>query len=277
MMRKLSEVLPEAHDQAGIVAQPGDRWGCGCDSFDKNGTYLREHKCCACNDAKFVRLVREVGQRGFGTTKPCRECNDPKVAPMSFEDRFIERSRIPTRYRGLHIHNFDALNDQPARDAAEAFVETWPPAKPFLLLESKTKGNGKTLLACGCVQEVWTRHRKIGQFWVVGELLDTYRRAYDQADAGEVPLVQRLDERFYRAPLLVLDDLGAEKATEWAVERLYGIVNRRYNEMMPTIFTTNADLGTEIDERIASRILDAATGTDVNLTGPDRRAEGSRS
>jgi DNA replication protein DnaC len=97
---------------------------------------------------------------------------------------------------------------------------------------------------------------------VVPDLLDHLRAAFDPARSVGY------DERFEQvktASILILDDLGTENATPWAREKLFQIFNYRYNEQLPIIVTTNADLrpgsgraqvSGAIDERIRSRLLD---------------------
>ena len=62
--------------------------------------------------------------------------------------------------------------------------------------------------------------------------------------------------------MLILDDLGAEKPSDWVKEQLYVIINRRYENMLPTIITTNCtmnELKDRIGERTASRIIEMTT------------------
>jgi DNA replication protein DnaC len=92
--------------------------------------------------------------------------------------------------------------------------------------------------------------------------------------------------RLARVPLLLLDDLGTEKLSEWTEEATYRLLNERYNECLPLIVTTNLpvraprddrgqpagpDLVTRLGERLASRL--AETATVVTLAGPDRRRQ----
>lgn len=75
------------------------------------------------------------------------------------------------------------------------------------------------------------------------------------------------------AKLLVLDDVGAEKATEWTQERVYSIVDHRYAHCLPLIITSNlpaGDLVPQIGERAASRLAEMCQ-TVVAMTGEDRR------
>lgn len=86
-------------------------------------------------------------------------------------------------------------------------------------------------------------------------------------------------KRLTRIPLLLLDDLGTEKLSEWTEEATYRIVNHRYNESLPLLITTNLpiragepatqDLVTRLGDRLASRL--SQTATVVHLDGPDLR------
>lgn len=87
-----------------------------------------------------------------------------------------------------------------------------------------------------------------------------------QPDGGHY----RAMERMGSADLLVVDDVGAHRATDWWLESLYAVVNRRYDGMLPTVLTSNvADLRAELGERIASRLSQDLVF--VVLDGPDRR------
>lgn len=85
-------------------------------------------------------------------------------------------------------------------------------------------------------------------------------------------------KRLMRIPLLLLDDLGTEKLSEFTEEATYRIVNHRYNESLPLLITTNLpiktgaptpDLVTRLGDRLASRL--AQTATIVGFDGPDLR------
>ncbi|HUK69046.1 MAG TPA: ATP-binding protein [Streptosporangiaceae bacterium] len=78
-----------------------------------------------------------------------------------------------------------------------------------------------------------------------------------------------------QAPLLVLDDLGAEKPSEWTAERLYEIIDDRYASQRPVIITSNVktrELAGYTGERVASRLTEMCVT--VPLIGDDRRRPG---
>ena len=76
-------------------------------------------------------------------------------------------------------------------------------------------------------------------FSIVPDLLDHLRAAF--APTSELTY-DALFERVRESGLLVLDDLGAENGTAWATEKLFQLINYRYNYRMPTVITTNARL-----------------------------------
>lgn len=112
------------------------------------------------------------------------------------------------------------------------------------------------------------------------------RVAFDEGAHVEfVPVVELLDrlrpggpdgvlDDLFGVDVLVLDDLGAERPTDWTLERLYAVVNRRWMEERPTIATTNLDLPGPLAEAIGERTYSRLVGSGsvvLQLGGPDRR------
>jgi DNA replication protein DnaC len=113
-------------------------------------------------------------------------------------------------------------------------------------------GVGKTHLAVA-IANAMKKQQNIGVYFrVVPDLLDQLRATFDPMSGVAY------DDRFQQirsAHLLVLDDLGTELATPWAREKLYQLMNHRYNEQLPTVITSNQDID-RIEERVRSRLLD---------------------
>ena len=78
-------------------------------------------------------------------------------------------------------------------------------------------------------------------------------------------------ETIREIPLLILDDLGAHNSTPWAQEKLFQIINHRYNNRLPTVVTTNQRLE-ELDPRIASRLADIDLSQRFEIPAPDYRS-----
>ena len=112
-------------------------------------------------------------------------------------------------------------------------------------------GCGKTHLAASIVH----RSIELGRpalFMVVPDLLDHLRSAYapDRADDYSY---DHLFEQVREAPLLVLDDLGAQASTPWAQEKLFQLFNHRYNLELPTVVTVSISFGA-LEERLRTRL-----------------------
>ena len=106
-------------------------------------------------------------------------------------------------------------------------------------------------------------------FITVPELLMKIRNCFSLQQCEESVV-----EKYSRCPVLVLDDLGVEKTTEWVLQTLYIILNNRYSNYMQTIITSNLsieEIGEKLGDRIASRI--AGMCKIVKLTGKDRRVK----
>jgi DNA replication protein DnaC len=78
---------------------------------------------------------------------------------------------------------------------------------------------------------------------------------------------------YQKNEVLIIDDLGAEKLTDYVIQAWYSIIDYRYSNMLPTVITSNlsvAELAVRFGDRIASRI---ASGNVLTLRGSDRRLE----
>lgn len=133
-------------------------------------------------------------------------------------------------------------------------------------------GCGKTHLAAAIANtQISSGNRAM--FMTAPDLLDHLRSGY-RSDADELAgYTERFDE-IRTIPLLILDDLGAESPTQWANERLYQILNHRYNAMLPTVVTTNQELE-GLDMRLRSRIFDPDKCEILGIQAPDYRQSGS--
>jgi len=127
-------------------------------------------------------------------------------------------------------------------------------------------GCGKTHLAAAIA------NRRISQghpalFVVVPDLLDHLRSTW--TPANPVSFDQRFEE-VRAAPLLILDDLGTQSSTSWAQEKLFQVLNYRYNAQLPTVITTNHELS-EIDLRLRSRLVDPDLTDIMDIKAADFR------
>ena len=146
-----------------------------------------------------------------------------------------------------------------------------------LLLHGR-HGVGKTHLAVAILKEVIRTKGARGFFYETRELLKLVRDTYAGGDATEMEVLRPVLD----ADLLVLDDLGAEKTSEWVQETLGLVVNTRYSERRPTIFTTNLVDSSEsgrpqLDDRPDRRADPLAAVRDVRVGRDGRRRYPRRS
>ena len=137
---------------------------------------------------------------------------------------------------------------------------------PFLSLNSLSlligpNGCGKTHLAAAIANQ-HLNNGALVLFAVVPELLAHLRATF--APTSTV-IYDQLFSRMREAELLVLDDLGAQQSSPWANEKLFQLLNYRYNSAFPTIITTN-NIGLQgIEDRIRSRMMDTSLVVTVDL------------
>ena len=156
------------------------------------------------------------------------------------------------------------------RDTLAICAEFADDPRGWLILAG-SYGCGKTHLAAAIANAYVERTRMDVMFVVVPDLLDHLRAAFNPQST--TPYDRRFDE-VKRAPLLVLDDLGTESATPWAREKLFQLLNFRYNAMLPTVITTSAE-PEQIEPWLRTRMLDISRCRYVGIVASGYR--GSRS
>ncbi|HUZ78583.1 MAG TPA: ATP-binding protein [Chloroflexota bacterium] len=153
-------------------------------------------------------------------------------------------------------------------DAVRAYAEKpWPDG--WFLLNGQY-GCGKTHLAAAAVNHRIAVLSRPALLVGLPDLLDHLRSTFNPS--SEVEFDSDF-ERVKRTEFVVLDDFGAEYGTPWATEKLYQLVNHRYNNQLPTIFTTNVE-PERIEPRIRSRLLDQQLTEKWVIQAPDYRLNG---
>jgi len=117
-------------------------------------------------------------------------------------------------------------------------------------------GHGKTRLAAA-VGNYCREAGRQAMFVVVPDLLDRLRAAYNP---GNPRAFDEMFDQVRNVPLLILDDLGSQSGTAWADEKLFQLLNHRYNACLPTVITTNLTVR-DLDARLASRLTDPQVST----------------
>ncbi|MDZ4246988.1 MAG: ATP-binding protein, partial [Dehalococcoidia bacterium] len=158
--------------------------------------------------------------------------------------------------KNMTFDNFQWKRVELPLEARQAIETAYKTARQFadnpegwLVLEGP-HGSGKTHLAAAIANQ----HIKQGKkpvFKIVPELLDHLRSTFSPDSKVSY---DELFEQIKKAQLLILDDLGGHSSTAWAQEKLYQLINYRYNAKLPTVFTTPSR--DELEDRICSRLDD---------------------
>ena len=182
-------------------------------------------------------------------------------------------SVIPAKYRGVSFERppitaMDASTLREVRRFCDQIVDNLAAGRGLWL--TGDVGTGKTTLAMLISKTALETGHSVA-IYSLPKLLARVRRTYDGAP-GEQSYLE-LFSRLTSVDLLHMDDLGAEKTSDWVLEQLYALINERYEQHRSLVVTTNLDeteLENQIGERTVSRLVEIC-GDPVCLFGDDRR------
>ena len=181
----------------------------------------------------------EVCQFCFGSGmefvegKGVRPCRCRKQDPHT---KLLETAKLPRRYEKCHFHSFKAANPSQERafQYASRLAMDYPAVERGLLLMGDV-GVGKTHLAVSILKGLTERGFDC-LFYEFGALLKEIQDSYNPvSQTSELKVLSPVLE----AEILVLDEIGASKPTDWVRDTMAHIINSRYNDKKLTIFTTN--------------------------------------
>jgi len=213
--------------------------------------------CLICKDAGYLRADVPFGHPDFGKALPC-SCKVAAVK-VKHQQELVQQSGILGlgSYKNATFETFNRL----ALGTRDAFVAARDFAKDpygWLVLTGGT-GCGKTHLAVS-IAKIRIEVGDTVLMQTVPDLLDELRTAFNPKNE------ESFNERFQEmrsVDVLFLDDYGAENTTIWAAEKLFQILNYRYNADLPTVITSNGLDG--IDFRIRSRLSDKQKVVTVDM------------
>jgi DNA replication protein DnaC len=218
--------------------------------------------CPECGGIGYYKEAVPFGHPRFGMLVPCK-CKLDDRARRTAND-LLEMSNLSA----FQDKSFDTF-DTDMRGVKRACLRAVDFAKKpdGWLVFFGNYGVGKTHLASAIANELLKQNYRV-LFAVVPDLLDHLRSTF--GPSSEVQYDQRF-ELIRDAAVLILDDLGTENTTPWAREKLFQIINHRYNGRMPTVITSNRR-PEEIEPRIFSRMSDRAICEEfIIMDGDDYR------
>ena len=190
------------------------------------------------------------------------------VIPHNMKQRMTFDAFNPEGNGALPEHEKRSLR------SAKSYVKRWASQPNGWLSLHGPYGVGKTHLAVAAAAERENRGDEVF-FATVADLLDYLRATF----APDSPIAHDdLLDRIRNADVLVLDDMGAERSTPFAEDKLFQIVGYRYEERLPTIITTSHQIEdiAAARPRIASRLQDPLVVTEMPIEAPDYRRGGAR-
>ena len=195
--------------------------------------------------------------------------------------RLIAEAKIPKRYEHCDLDSYLPVPNQDSQKKAKAYVQHFLQRYPqvdFGLLFLGPCGVGKTHLAVALLKRVIADSGDGGLFYDFRDLLREIQASWNSiSQTSELDVLRPVLE----AKVLVLDELGANKPTEWVRDTIAHIINCRYNDKKLTIFTSNyldnpakqgeESLSDRIGVRLRSRLYEMCT--EVEIRGDDFRQQ----
>lgn len=207
------------------------------------------------------------------TVRRCR-CGDTSRA-----DRLLEAARIPKRYKDCDIESYKPTTplQRKAKMDVQRFLDKYPLVEVGLVFLGSC-GVGKTHLSVATLKSIIAEKGDSGLFYDFRDLLREIQGSWNSvSQSSELEILRPVLE----ADVLVLDELGANKPTEWVRDTIAHIINCRYNDKKLTIFTSNfldtpakqgdESLSERIGVRLRSRLYEMCKV--IEIDGKDFRLE----
>jgi len=226
--------------------------------------YNHEYEACDCEEAKRIRELKRIEEEKRLQEEKERAYRE-KIEKMIIESKLGERFRTRT-FENFIVNDKNRYAYETAKKYSTEFEKHKKDGLGLIFVGSY--GTGKTHLAAAiCHELIKQNYQPI--FGTMITLLEKIKATYDDEYAKENE--EQVIDKYTRCDLLVIDDLGKERPTEWAIEKLYYIINTRYERNLPIVITTNYSIdklinrltvkdNVETAEAIVSRLYEMCVG-----------------
>lgn len=220
--------------------------------------------CDICGKERLWRKLSVFGKE----THVCMQCKCEKEekekddqrlqeynAKVAFESR-VEQATIPLRLKNASFDNYKILpQNQKAFIEFKKYADEFTKETEIGLCVYGNAGNGKSHLSAALANDLLNKGYSI-KFQNVPDLFSRIKATFDNSsNETEFQIIKELTN----VDLLILDDAGAEKPTEWVQEKLYQIINNRYNNLKPIVISTNTEKMVQLNEILGFRAYDRLT------------------
>ena len=231
-------------------------------------------ECPLCKGAGFVYPMLDSGRPDYSRVVACK-CGKEEMDGERVERLRRDSGDLALKLLGsMTFETFDPKRENLPKEQQENLSKAYQTAREYAkhldgwLVLLGSNGCGKTHLAAAIGNYQLQKGNPV-YFKVVPDLLDHLRSAFSPDSRSTY---DEVFERVKNAPLLILDDFGEQSSTPWAQEKLYQVINYRYNAQLPTVITSCSTLE-DIETRISSRLADQRLSTSFYISVPDYRSD----
>lgn len=171
-----------------------------------------------------------------------------------------EKAKIPPRFLGFDLRGYMPKEEDPSQEVAKQMVRTFIDDYPAVkdekgLLLLGPVGVGKTLLLCSIANELIKKFNTIDIYYIDWNDLVREMKSGEDHSSRDFFTINQLMSRLISADLLLFDELGASKLSEWVQDNIYHIFNKRYNNKKLTVCASNySDMSINNQETLTQRI-----------------------
>lgn len=234
-------------------------------SRDNTTTEETSEECPHCHNIGWILFTVPEGETrwtlggnevGPGTELAyrCPECGKQYI---------MNGTGIPHKYRGQGYGRefWNAYQNKPmamkAKGRIDSYVNNFSQWRYGLYIFSDRRGSGKTMLACSIANTLKTHDRDLTlKFISVPAYLKKLKASFGEQDSARMNIREKIRE-YYDCDILIIDDLGAEKRSDWSDSELFNLIDSRYTNELPTIITSNKAIrDLPEDDRLKDRIYE---------------------
>jgi DNA replication protein DnaC len=231
-------------------------------------------ECPLCKGAGFVYPMLDSGRPDYSKVVACK-CGKDEMDGERVERLRRDSGDLALKLLiGMTFETFDSKRENLPKEQQDNLSKAYHTARDYAknldgwLVLLGRNGCGKTHLAAAIGNYQLQKGTPV-YFKVVPDLLDHLRSAFGPESRATY---DEVFERIKNVRLLILDDFGEQASTPWAQEKLYQVINYRYNAQLPTVITSCSTLE-DIETRISSRLADPRLSMSFYISVPDYRSD----